>query len=125
MVFYLPETVETAPTLDALTPRQIVAELDKYVVSQTEAKRAVAIDLRNRIRRQKLPEELAEEILPKKIIIIGPTGGGKAENARRLAPVTRSPVVRAEASRVAELGHGGREGESMCRGLVRGSRRTA
>src|SRR5712692_2717097 len=95
MVFYLPETVETAPTLDDLTPRQIVAELDKYVVSQTEAKRAVAIALRNRIRRQKLPEDLAEEILPKNIIMIGPTGIGKTEIARRLARLTNSPFLKA------------------------------
>ena len=118
MVFYLPETVETAPTLDALTPRQIVAELDKYVVSQTEAKRAVAIALRNRIRRQKLPEELAEEILPKNIIMIGPTGIGKTEIARRLARLTNSPFLKVEASRFTEVGYVGRDVESMIRDLV-------
>src|SRR5437867_5720124 len=121
MVFYLPETVETAPTLDALTPRQIVAELDKYVVSQTEAKRAVAIALRNRIRRQKLPEELAEEILPKNIIMIGPTGIGKTEIARRLARLTNSPFPPVEASRFTEVGYVGRDVESMIRDLVEGS----
>ncbi len=118
MVFYLPETVETAPTLDDLTPRQIVAELDKYVVSQTEAKRAVAIALRNRIRRQKLPEELAEEILPKNIIMIGPTGIGKTEIARRLARLTNSPFLKVEASRFTEVGYVGRDVESMIRDLV-------
>ncbi|OLD62217.1 MAG: HslU--HslV peptidase ATPase subunit [Acidobacteria bacterium 13_1_40CM_2_60_7] len=118
MVFYLPETVETAPTLDALTPRQIVAELDKYVVSQTEAKRAVAIALRNRIRRQKLPEELAEEILPKNIIMIGPTGIGKTEIARRLARLTNSSFLKVEASRFTEVGYAGRDVESMIRDLV-------
>src|SRR3989449_5585767 len=118
MVFYLPETVETAPTLDALTPRQIVAELDKYVVSQTEAKRAVAIALRNRIRRQKLPEELAEEILPKNIIMIGPTGISKTEIARRLARLTNSPFLKVEASRFTEVGYVGRDVESMIRDLV-------
>ena len=118
MVFYLPETVETAPTLDDLTPRQIVAELDKYVVSQTEAKRAVAIALRNRIRRQKLPEDLAEEILPKNIIMIGPTGIGKTEIARRLARLTNSPFLKVEASRFTEVGYVGRDVESMIRDLV-------
>src|SRR2546426_459869 len=118
MVFYLPETVETTPTLDDLTPRQIVAELDKYVVSQTEAKRAVAIALRNRIRRQKLPEDLAEEILPKNIIMIGPTGIGKTEIARRLARLTNSPFLKVEASRFTEVGYVGRDVESMIRDLV-------
>src|SRR2546422_17202 len=118
MVFYLPETVETAPTLDALTPRQIVAELDKYVVSQTEAKRAVAIALRNRIRRQKLPQELAEEILPNNIIMIGLTGIGKTEIARRLARLTNSPFLKVEASRFTEVGYVGRDVESMVRDLV-------
>src|SRR3989441_6460242 len=103
MVFYLPETVETAPTLDDLTPRQIVAEQDKYVYSQTDAKRSVAIALRNRIRRQKLPEDLAEEILPKNIIMIGPTGIGKTEIARRLARLTNSPFLKVEASRFTEV----------------------
>ncbi len=118
MVFYLPETLETAPSLDELTPRQIVAELDKHVVGQTEAKRAVAIALRNRMRRQKLPQELGEEILPKNIIMIGPTGVGKTEIARRLARLTNSPFLKVEASRFTEVGYVGRDVESMVRDLV-------
>jgi ATP-dependent HslUV protease ATP-binding subunit HslU len=118
MVFYLPESIETAPSLDELTPRQIVAELDKYVIGQPEAKRSVAIALRNRMRRQKLPEELAEEILPKNIIMIGPTGVGKTEIARRLARLTNSPFLKVEASRFTEVGYVGRDVESMVRDLV-------
>jgi ATP-dependent HslUV protease ATP-binding subunit HslU len=118
MVFYLPENIDTAPSLDELTPRQIVAELDKYVVGQHEAKRAVAIALRNRMRRQKLPPELAEEVLPKNIIMIGPTGVGKTEIARRLARLTNSPFLKVEASRFTEVGYVGRDVESMIRDLV-------
>ncbi|HUI42976.1 MAG TPA: ATP-dependent protease ATPase subunit HslU [Terriglobia bacterium] len=118
MVFYLPETLENASSLDELTPRQIVAELDKHVVGQAEAKRAVAIALRNRLRRQKLSEELAEEILPKNIIMIGPTGVGKTEIARRLARLTNSPFLKVEASRFTEVGYVGRDVESMVRDLV-------
>jgi ATP-dependent HslUV protease ATP-binding subunit HslU len=118
MVFYLPETLETAPSLDELTPRQIVVELDKYVVGQKDAKRAVAIALRNRMRRQKLSEDLAEEILPKNIIMIGPTGVGKTEIARRLARLTNSPFLKVEASRFTEVGYVGRDVESMVRDLV-------
>src|SRR5213593_1099182 len=118
MVFYLPESVETATTLDELTPRQIVAELDKYVVGQAAAKRSVAVALRNRMRRQKLAEELAEEILPKNIIMIGPTGVGKTEIARRLARLTNSPFLKVEASRFTEVGYVGRDVESMVRDLV-------
>ncbi|HEV3276783.1 MAG TPA: ATP-dependent protease ATPase subunit HslU [Terriglobia bacterium] len=118
MVFYLPETAEGASTLDEMTPRQIVAELDKHVVGQAEAKRAVAIALRNRFRRQKLSEELAEEILPKNIIMIGPTGVGKTEIARRLARLTNSPFLKVEASRFTEVGYVGRDVESMVRDLV-------
>jgi ATP-dependent HslUV protease ATP-binding subunit HslU len=118
MVFYLPETLETAPSLDELTPRQIVAELDKHVVGQADAKRAVAIALRNRLRRQKLSEELAEEILPKNIIMIGPTGVGKTEIARRLARLTNSPFLKVEASRFTEVGYVGRDVESIIRDLV-------
>ena len=118
MVFYLPENVETATRLDQMTPREIVAELDKHVVGQHEAKRAVAIALRNRMRRQKLPSELAEEILPKNIIMIGPTGVGKTEIARRLSRLTSSPFLKVEASRFTEVGYVGRDVESMIRDLV-------
>jgi ATP-dependent HslUV protease ATP-binding subunit HslU len=113
---YLPETTQTST--DALTPRQIVAELDKYVVGQSAAKRAVAIALRNRTRRQKLPPELAEEIAPKNILMIGPTGVGKTEIARRLARLAQSPFVKVEASKYTEVGYVGRDVESMVRDLV-------
>src|SRR3989304_1920812 len=118
MVFYLPESVEAAAELDELTPRQIVAELDKYVVGQADAKRAVATALRNRIRRQKLAPELAEEILPKNILMIGPTGVGKTEIARRLARLSNSPFLKVEASKFTEVGYVGRDVESMIRDLV-------
>jgi ATP-dependent HslUV protease ATP-binding subunit HslU len=118
MVFYLPETLETASSIEEMTPRQIVAELDKYVIGQAEAKRSVAIALRNRMRRQKLSEDLAEEILPKNIIMIGPTGVGKTEIARRLARLTNSPFLKVEASRFTEVGYVGRDVESMIRDLV-------
>ena len=118
MVFYLPESLETATSLDELTPRQIVMELDKYVIGQSEAKRSVATALRNRMRRQKLPPEQAEDILPKNIIMIGPTGVGKTEIARRLARLTNSPFLKVEASRFTEVGYVGRDVESMVRDLV-------
>jgi len=113
---YLPATTQTSA--GALTPRQIVAELDKYVVGQTAAKRAVAIALRNRMRRQKLPPELAEEIAPKNILMIGPTGVGKTEIARRLARLAQSPFIKVEASKFTEVGYVGRDVESMVRDLV-------
>lgn len=116
MPIYLPEVADS--TVDVLTPRQIVAELDKYVVGQAEAKRAVAIALRNRLRRQKLPPDLAEEVMPKNILMIGPTGVGKTEIARRLARLTRSPFLKVEASKFTEVGYVGRDVESMVRDLV-------
>ncbi len=116
MPIYLPET--TASTTESLTPRQIVAELDKYVIGQGRAKRAVAIALRNRMRRQKLPPELAEEIAPKNILMIGPTGVGKTEIARRLAKLAQSPFIKVEASKYTEVGYVGRDVESMVRDLV-------
>src|SRR2546423_3589524 len=116
MPIYLPET--TVSTIRSLTPRQIVAELDKYVVGQHQAKRAVAIALRNRMRRQKLTPEMAEEVAPKNILMIGPTGVGKTEIARRLAKLAQSPFLKVEASKFTEVGYVGRDVESMVRDLV-------
>src|ERR671924_1071481 len=104
--------------MDTLTPKQTVAELDKYIVGQLEAKRAVAIALRNRWRRQQLPVELRDEVAPKNIIMIGPTGIGKTEIARRLAHLTRSPFIKVEASKFTEVGYVGRDVESMIRDLT-------
>ncbi len=119
MAIFLPGTAEELElSLEDLTPREIVAELDKHVVGQRAAKRAVAIALRNRMRRQKLPPDLAEEIMPKNIIMIGPTGVGKTEIARRLAKLTNSPFMKVEASKFTEVGYVGRDVESMIRDLV-------
>jgi ATP-dependent HslUV protease ATP-binding subunit HslU len=119
MVIYLPaQAAEDTPLLDELTPREIVRELDKYVISQADAKRAVAIALRNRIRRQKLDPEMAEEVMPKNILMIGLTGVGKTELARRLAKLANSPFLKVEASKFTEVGYVGRDVESMIRDLV-------
>ncbi len=119
MVIYLPaQTSEDTPLLDELTPREIVRELDKYVIGQGDAKKAVAIALRNRIRRQKLDPEMAEEVMPKNILMIGPTGVGKTELARRLAKLANSPFLKVEASKFTEVGYVGRDVESMIRDLA-------
>ncbi len=119
MVIYLPQqSTDETPLLDELTPREIVAELDKHVIGQAEAKRSVAIALRNRVRRQKLEPEMAEEVMPKNILMIGPTGVGKTEIARRLAKLANSPFLKVEASKFTEVGYVGRDVESMIRDLV-------
>jgi ATP-dependent HslUV protease ATP-binding subunit HslU len=119
MAIYLPSTAEEEQlALDELTPREIVAELDKHVIGQKDAKRAVAVALRNRMRRQKLAPDLAEEIMPKNILMIGPTGIGKTEIARRLAKLANSPFLKVEASKFTEVGYVGRDVESMVRDLV-------
>jgi len=119
MAIYLPASAEEQElSLDELTPREIVTELDKHVVGQKAAKRAVAIALRNRQRRQKLPPDIADDIMPKNIIMIGPTGVGKTEIARRLAKLTGSPFLKVEASKFTEVGYVGRDVESMIRDLV-------
>jgi ATP-dependent HslUV protease ATP-binding subunit HslU len=123
MVIYLPGDQRepqpaSEPSFDELTPREIVVELDKYIVGQGAAKRAVAVALRNRVRRQKLPPEMAEDVLPKNILMIGPTGVGKTEIARRLARLAGCPFVKVEASKYTEVGYVGRDVESMVRDLV-------
>ncbi|HWX38565.1 MAG TPA: ATP-dependent protease ATPase subunit HslU [Candidatus Sulfotelmatobacter sp.] len=123
MVIYLPgeqHEPEQAmePSFDELTPREIVVELDKYIVGQAAAKRAVAVALRNRVRRQKLTPEMAEDVLPKNILMIGPTGVGKTEIARRLARLAGCPFIKVEASKYTEVGYVGRDVESMVRDLV-------
>src|SRR4051812_28397373 len=116
MPIYLPEA--TSSLIQSMTPRQIVAELDKYVVGQHQAKRAVAIALRNRMRRQKLSREMAEEVIPKNILMIGPTGVGKTEIARRLAKLANAPFVKIEATKFTEVGYVGRDVDSMVRDLA-------
>ena len=117
MVIYLPGNSDT-PALDELTPREIVEELDKHVISQGDAKRAVAVALRNRIRRQRLEPEMAEEVIPKNILMMGPTGVGKTEIARRLARLSNSPFVKIEATKFTEVGYVGRDVDSMIRDLI-------
>jgi ATP-dependent HslUV protease ATP-binding subunit HslU len=119
MVIYLPsQSSHETPLLDELTPREIVGELNKYVIGQADAKRAVAIALRNRVRRQKLEPELADDVMPKNILMMGPTGVGKTEIARRLAKLANSPFLKVEASKFTEVGYVGRDVESMIRDLV-------
>ena len=119
MVIYLPgDSGSNSTALDELTPREIVEELDKHVVGQGEAKRAVAVALRNRIRRQRLDPEMAEEVMPKNILMMGPTGVGKTEVARRLARLSNSPFVKVEATKFTEVGYVGRDVDSMIRDLV-------
>src|SRR5712691_9808606 len=118
MVIYLEGEVDEEVLLDEMTPRQIVAELDKHVVGQRNAKRAVAIALRNRIRRQKLAPEMAVDVMPKTMITLGSTGVGKTEIARRLAPMSNSPFLKVEASKFTEVGYVGRDVESMIRDLT-------
>ena len=121
MAITLPQSLEKMPKVlreTELTPREIVAELDKYIIGQEAAKKAVAIALRNRYRRRKLPPELADEIAPKNILMIGPTGVGKTEISRRLAKLTYSPFLKIEASKFTEVGYVGRDVESMIRDLV-------
>src|SRR5947199_7478300 len=112
------EAEELLPALDDMTPREIVLELDKYIVGQAAAKRAVAVALRNRVRRQKLEPELADDVMPKNILMIGPTGVGKTEIARRLAKLASSPFLKVEASKFTEVGYVGRDVEAIIRDLV-------
>jgi ATP-dependent HslUV protease ATP-binding subunit HslU len=118
MVIYLAGEVDEEAKLDEMSPRQIVSELDKHVVGQRNAKRSVAIALRNRVRRQKLPPDLAVDVMPKNIIMIGSTGVGKTEIARRLARMSNSPFLKVEASKFTEVGYVGRDVESMIRDLT-------
>ena len=121
MVFLMPgEKAETPPQVSpgSKTPREIVVELDKYVIGQRKAKKAVAVALRNRWRRQQLEPEMSREILPKNILMIGPTGVGKTEIARRLARLADAPFLKVEASKFTEVGYVGRDVESIVRDLT-------
>ncbi|MFC2142389.1 AAA family ATPase, partial [Acidobacteriota bacterium] len=121
MPIVLPESLSLSKVFGKdteLTPKQIVAELDRYIIGQKDAKKAVAIALRNRYRRRKLPPEMADEVAPKNILMIGPTGVGKTEISRRLARLTSSPFLKIEASKFTEVGYVGRDVESMIRDLV-------
>src|SRR5882757_1764915 len=104
--------------MQSLTPKQIVSELDKYIVGQSDAKRAVAVAVRNRWRRQQLPEQMRQDVAPKNILMIGPTGVGKTEIARRLAGLTGAPFIKVEATKYTEVGYHGRDVESMIRDLL-------
>src|SRR3954467_3370212 len=108
----------TIQTMQSLTPKQIVSELDKYIVGQADAKRAVAVAVRNRWRRQQLSEEMRKDVSPKNILMIGPTGVGKTEIARRLAPLVGAPFIKVEATKYTEVGYHGRDVESMVRDLL-------
>src|SRR5215210_7463936 len=119
MVIYLSGDVDEETRLDEMTPRQIVSALDKHVVGQRNAKRAVAIALRNRVRRQKLPPEMAADVMPKNIIMIGSTGVGKTEIARRLARMSNSPFLKVEASKFTEVGYVGRDLTEIAVDMVR------
>lgn len=115
--------MQTVSEMEDMTPRQIVAELDKYIVGQKAAKRAVAIALRNRYRRRRLSDDLRDEVIPKNILMIGPTGVGKTEIARRLATLAHAPFVKVEATKFTEVGYVGRDVDSMVRDLVQASLR--
>ena len=104
-----------------LTPREIVRELDRYIIGQTDAKRAVAVALRNRYRRAMLPDDIRDEVTPKNILMVGPTGVGKTEIARRLAKLVEAPFVKVEATKFTEVGYVGRDVESIIRDLVEAS----
>src|SRR3954453_3089915 len=106
------------PPMQSLTPKQVVAELDKYIVGQADAKRAVAVAIRNRWRREQLPESIRDDIWPKNILMIGPTGVGKTEIARRLAGLTGAPFIKIEATKFTEVGYHGRDVDSMIRDLL-------
>jgi ATP-dependent HslUV protease ATP-binding subunit HslU len=112
-----PDATVDVPIMEDLTPAQIVAELDRFIIGQSDAKRAVAVALRNRFRRQLLPEEMRGEVVPKNILMMGPTGVGKTEIARRVAKIVDAPFVKVEATRFTEVGYVGRDVESIVRDL--------